>query len=51
MEEIAPGIYWLQEWGVNLHLCVDEDELTMVDAGMPNQQNMVLTAVTTHLMT
>ncbi|MBK6324703.1 MAG: MBL fold metallo-hydrolase [Chloroflexi bacterium] len=45
MKEIQPNVYWLEGRAVNLYLCVDSDGLTLVDAGMPKSEGLVLTAV------
>lgn len=45
MKEIQPSVYWLEGRGVNLYVCVDSDGLTLVDAGMPKSEGVVLTAV------
>lgn len=43
--EIRPDIHWIAGRASNLFLCVDEDGLTLIDTGMPNEQEIVLTAV------
>ncbi|MBK8987904.1 MAG: MBL fold metallo-hydrolase [Chloroflexi bacterium] len=45
MREIQANVYWLAGKSVNLYLCVDGDGLTLIDAGMPKNEGMVLTAV------
>lgn len=43
--EIWPDIHWIEGRSSNLFLCVGEDGLTLIDTGMPNEQDKVLTAV------
>ncbi|MFQ5436375.1 MAG: MBL fold metallo-hydrolase [Anaerolineae bacterium] len=43
--EIAPGVYWLTKGSVNLYLCDEPDGLTLIDAGMPKQQDLVWEAL------
>ena len=39
MEEIAPGVYWINGGASNLYLCRDEENgLILIDAGMPKRQ-------------
>ncbi len=38
--EILPNVYWL-EGGGNFYLCQDEDELILIDCGMPRRENLV----------
>ena len=39
--QILPDVYWLKGKASNLYLCVDEDGLTLIDAGMPGEQRLV----------
>lgn len=43
--EIWPDVHWIAGRASNLFLCVDDDGLTLIDAGMPNEQDAVLSAV------
>ena len=43
--EIRPDVHWLEGRASNLYLCVEADGLTLIDAGMPNEQKLVLAAV------
>ncbi len=45
LSEIAPGVYWLTKGSVNFYLCDEPDGLTLVDAGNPNQQELVWQAL------
>lgn len=45
MKEIQPDVYWLDGKSVNLYLVVDGEGLTLIDAGMPKSEGLVLTAV------
>ena len=39
--QIWPDVYLLKGKASNLYLCVDEDGLTLIDAGMPGEQRLV----------
>ncbi len=45
MKEIQADVFWLDGKSVNLYLCVDANGLTLIDAGMPKSEGIVLTAV------
>lgn len=40
--QIQPDVYWLQGKASNFYLCVDEDGLTLIDAGMPGEQRLLV---------
>lgn len=40
-KEIAPGVYWIDGSASNLYLCVEDEGLTLIDAGMPRRQGLV----------
>lgn len=40
-EEIAPGVYWIDGKASNLYLCVEDEGLTLIDAGMPRREKLV----------
>ena len=39
--QIRPDVYMLRGKASNFYLCVDEDGLTLIDAGMPKEQKLV----------
>jgi glyoxylase-like metal-dependent hydrolase (beta-lactamase superfamily II) len=39
--QIRPDVYLLRGKASNFYLCVDEDGLTLIDAGMPKEQQLV----------
>lgn len=39
--EIQPDVHLIQGRASNLYLCIDGDELTLIDAGMPKEQHLV----------
>lgn len=39
--QIRPDIYWLKGKASNFYLCVDDDGLTLIDAGMPGEQKLL----------
>ena len=39
--QIRPDVYLLRGKASNFYLCVDEDGLTLIDAGMPKEQKLV----------
>jgi len=39
--QIRPDVYWLKGKASNFYLCVGEDGLTLIDAGMPGEQKLV----------
>ena len=41
--EIFPDVHWLALGASNVYLCVDQDGLTLIDAGMPRQTPKILT--------
>ena len=43
--EISPNLHWLDGGSSNLYLIVEEAGLTLVDAGMPKRQQLVLDAI------
>ena len=43
--QIRPEVYLIKGKASNLYLCVDEDGLALIDAGMPNEQNLVLVEI------
>ncbi len=40
-QEIVPGVFWLDGDASNLYLCVEDDGLTLIDAGMPRRDKLV----------
>ncbi len=40
--QIRPDVYLLKGKASNFYLCKDEDGLTLIDAGMPGEQRLVL---------
>ncbi|MCA9969684.1 MAG: MBL fold metallo-hydrolase [Anaerolineales bacterium] len=40
-QEIAAGVYWIDGGSSNFYLCVEDDGLTLVDAGMPRREGLV----------
>lgn len=45
MEEISPGIFWINGGASNMFLCRDDARLTLIDAGMPKKQQLVFDAI------
>ncbi len=45
MKEILPNVYCLESNVVNIYLFVEDDGLTLVDAGMPRSDKKVLAAI------
>ncbi|MFQ5400552.1 MAG: MBL fold metallo-hydrolase [Anaerolineae bacterium] len=43
--EISPGVYWLDGRSSNFYLCVGDDGLTLIDAGMSRRQQIVWAAM------
>lgn len=43
--QIRPEVILLKGRASNLYLCVDENGLALIDAGMPNEQNLVLAEI------
>ncbi len=43
--QIAPGIFWLDSGASNLYLCVEEEGVTLIDAGMPRRERLVWAAL------
>lgn len=43
--EVLPGIHCIEAGGVNMYLCVAEDGLTLVDAGIPKKEKLVLNKI------
>jgi glyoxylase-like metal-dependent hydrolase (beta-lactamase superfamily II) len=39
--QIRPDLYWLKGKASNFYLCVDEDGLTLIDAGIPGEQRLL----------
>ena len=39
--QIRPDVYLLRGKASNFYLCVDDDGLTLIDAGMPKEQKLV----------
>jgi len=40
--EILPGIHWIDGGSSNMYLCVEENALTLIDAGMPKKKQQIL---------
>jgi len=43
--EIAAGIHWLDAGSSNMYLCLEEDGLILIDAGMPRKQKKVFSVI------
>lgn len=43
--EISANVHWLDSGASNLYLCLDGDEVTLIDAGMPRKERLVLDAL------
>lgn len=41
VSQILSDIYWLETRASNLYLCIDEDGLTLIDCGLPRQQDLI----------
>ena len=44
--EIVPGIHWLKGINGNVYLIVNDDELTLIDTGMPHKAQVILKYIT-----
>lgn len=44
-EQIAPDIFWLDGGASNLYLCVEDQGVTLIDAGMPRREKLVWAAL------
>ncbi|MCP4358969.1 MAG: MBL fold metallo-hydrolase, partial [Chloroflexi bacterium] len=40
--EILPGIHWIDGGSSNMYLCVEENDLTLIDVGMPKKKKQIL---------
>lgn len=40
-KEIAPGVYWLDGGSSNFYLCVEPEQITLIDSGMPKKESLV----------
>ncbi len=43
--QIRPEVYLIEGKASNLYLCIDEDGLTLIDTGMPGEQQLVLAEI------
>lgn len=43
--ELSPNLHWLNDRISNLYLIVENEALTLIDAGWPNRQHLVLNAI------
>ncbi len=39
--EIRPDVHLIQGRASNFYLCMDQDGLTLIDAGMPREQHLL----------